>query len=92
MRAHRRLAALLAALPLALGGCEGGIADRPDPSAGNIIDDAELADLLLTAGDPEESVEYFGKALEKEPDRADFRRGLALSLVHAKRYPEAARG
>ena len=91
MRAHGQLAALVAALPIVLGGCQGGVASKPDPLAGNIIDDAELADLLLTAGDPQESVEYFSKALEKEPDRADFRRGLALSLARAKRYPEAAR-
>ena len=92
MRRHGRLlsAALLAALP-ALLGCEGGMAERPEPLAGNIIDDAELGDLLLTTGDPEESVTYFENALAKEPDRADFRRGLALSLARAKRYPEAAR-
>jgi Tfp pilus assembly protein PilF len=84
-------AALLATLPAVLGGCEPGIAARESPLAGNIIDDAELADLLLTAGDPEESVAYFQNALAQQPERADFRRGLALSLVRAKRYPEAAR-
>jgi Flp pilus assembly protein TadD len=82
---------LVAASPLLLGGCEGGIAEKESPLAGNIIDDAELADLLLTAGDPEESVAYFENALAEAPGRADFRRGLALSLVRAKRYPEAAR-
>lgn len=87
----RRLTALLTAFPLLLGGCEGGIAARQSPLAGNIIDDAEIANLLLTAGDPEESVAYFREALAQAPDRADFRRGLALSLVRAKRYPEAAR-
>ncbi len=84
------LGPLLVAL-LMLGGCEGGIANKQDPLAGNIIDDAELADLLLAAGDPEESIGYFTTALAKEPDRADFRRGLAISLMRAKRYPEAAR-
>jgi tetratricopeptide (TPR) repeat protein len=92
MRRHGRLlSALLAALPLVLGGCEGGMADRESPLAGNIIDDAEIADLLLAAGDPEDSIAYFENALSQEPDRADFRRGLALSLARAKRYPEAAR-
>lgn len=94
MRRRRRLPPWLAqplAALLVLGACEGGIASRQDPLAGNIIDDGELADLLLTAGDPEESVGYFTKALANEPDRADFRRGLAISLVRAKRYPEAAR-
>jgi Flp pilus assembly protein TadD len=80
-----------AALLVLLAACEGGIADRPSPLAGNIIDDAELGQLLLTAGDPEEAVEYFRDALAASPDRADFRRGLAISLARAKRYPEAAR-
>lgn len=93
MRRHGRLlpAALVPALAILLGACEGGMADRPSPLAGNIIDDAELADLLLTAGDPEEAVAYFENALAQSPDRADFRRGLALSLARARRYPEAAR-
>ncbi len=93
MRRPTRLvqAALLAALPAVLGACEGGIADRQSPLAGNIIDEAELADLLLTTGDPEEAVAYFRNALAEAPERADFRRGLALSLVRANRYPEAAR-
>ena len=93
MRQRARLfaAACVAMLPPLLGGCEGGIAERESPLAGNIVDDAEIADLLLTTGDPEQSVSYFESALAREPDRADFRRGLALSLVRAKRYPEAAR-
>lgn len=93
MRRHGRLlaAALLGALPVLLGGCEGGIADKESPLAGNIVDDAEIADLLLTTGDPEEAVRHFEAALAQAPERADFRRGLALSLARAKRYPEAAR-
>ncbi len=58
---------------------------------GIALDDAELVDLLLTTGDPKEAVAYFRNALAQAPDRADFRRGLALSLARAKRYPEAAR-
>ena len=61
------------------------------PLNGNLIDDARIENLLLTAGDPEESVQYFQNALAQEPNRADFRRGLAISLGRAKRYPEAAR-
>jgi Flp pilus assembly protein TadD len=80
-----------AALLVLLGACEGGIAEREPPLAGNIIDDAEIGQLLLTAGDPEEAVEYFRTALAASPDRADFRRGLAISLARARRYPEAAR-
>ncbi|MEM6932875.1 MAG: tetratricopeptide repeat protein [Pseudomonadota bacterium] len=74
-----------------LGACTAPLKDRPDPAKQNVIDDAGLNDLLLTAGDPEYSVNYFQNSLAKEPERADFRRGLAISLARAKRYPEAAR-
>jgi Flp pilus assembly protein TadD len=75
---------------MALSACE-SVADKKDPLAKNVIDEANLTDLLLNAGDPEEAVSYFQNSLAAEPDRADFRRGLATSLSRAKRYPEAAR-
>lgn len=80
------------ALLIGLGACQSmtGL-ERKDYQPKNVIDEAKLEDLLLTAGDPNESVAYFQNALAKEPDRADFRRGLAVSLSRAKRYPEAAR-
>jgi Flp pilus assembly protein TadD len=71
-------------------GCQ-SIAEKKDPIPQSLIDAAEVGDLLLTAGDPEESVAYFQTALAQEPERADFRRGLAISLGRAKRYPESAR-
>ncbi len=75
-----------------LSGCDRvSLADRPDPLGSTIIDAAQIQDLLLTAGDPEESVAYFEAALAEEPERVDFRRGLALSLTRARRFPEAAR-
>ena len=82
------LAGLLAGLTLM--GCE-SIADKKDPIPKSVIDAANLNDLLLAAGDAEESVQYFQSALAQEPNRADFRRGLAVSLSRAKRYPESAR-
>lgn len=87
-----RAGPLLAGLMvLVLAGCEGGIASKQDPLGSNVIDAAQINDLLLTAGDPNESVAYFEAALAQEPQRADFRRGLAKSLSRAKRYPEAGR-
>ncbi|MEM9735447.1 MAG: tetratricopeptide repeat protein [Pseudomonadota bacterium] len=82
-------AALLVAMT-ALAACE-SVSEKEDPLGQNAIDDAGLNDLLLTAGDPESSVNYFQQALATEPERADLRRGLAISLNRAKRYPEAAR-
>lgn len=86
------LGSVVMVLPLALtlSGCE-SIAEKKDPIPKSVIDAGNLSDLLLAAGNPEESIQYFEAALAQEPDRADFRRGLAISLGRAKRYPEAAR-
>jgi len=78
-------------LLLVLGACTGPVSEKQDPLARNVIDDAGLGDLMLTAGDPAEAVTYFQAALAEEPDRVDFRRGLAVSLTRAGRLPEAAR-
>lgn len=75
------------ALLLALAGCT---SDRPDDVSGNIIDDAGIEDLLLSAGAPDDAVRYFERALDESPGRAEFRRGLALSLARAGRHDEAA--
>lgn len=75
---------------LALTACE-SVSEKKDPLAKNIIDEANLTGLMLTAGSPEEAVSFFQGALAEEPERADFRRGLAVSLARAKRYPEASR-
>ena len=79
-----------AALCGLLGACQ-SIADKKDPIPRSVVDAANLSELLLTAGNPEESIAYFQRALAEEPNRADFRRGLAISMSRAKRYPEAAR-
>jgi Flp pilus assembly protein TadD len=75
---------------MGLSACE-SVGDKEDPLAGNIIDEANLNELMLTSSDPSDAVEYFEQSLAREPDRADFRRGLAISLTRDKRYNEAAR-
>lgn len=80
------LAALLAA-----AGCTESVTNKPDPLAENVIDEAGLGELLLNSGDPGEAVRYFEGALEVEPGRSDYRRGLAVSLTRAGRLPEAGR-
>ena len=82
--------AVVAMVSVTMAGCE-GIHTKQDPLAKNVVDEANLTDLLLTAGDPEEAISFFQQALAEEPDRVDYRRGLAISLTRAKRYPEAAR-
>lgn len=55
----------------------------------NALDDADLSDIMLTSADPNEGVNYFKRSLSESPDRIDFQRGLAISLVRAKRPTEA---
>jgi Flp pilus assembly protein TadD len=56
----------------------------------NLVDDNNLADIMLTVADPDEAVTYFLGAVEKYPDRIDLRRGLAQSLTRAQKPTEAA--
>lgn len=76
---------------LVLAGCAESVNRRPDPLGQNVIDDAGLSNLLLQAGDADQAVNYFATASAQEPERADLRRGLAISLNRAGRYPEAGR-
>ncbi|MEJ2036017.1 MAG: tetratricopeptide repeat protein, partial [Maritimibacter sp.] len=57
----------------------------------NVIDESNLNDVMLNAGDPNEAVNYFQSALLQSPDRIDLQRGLAKSLVRAKKSEQAAR-
>lgn len=54
----------------------------------NVIDESDLNDVMLSAGDPNEAVAYFQRANAQSPDRIDLQRGLAKSLVRAKRNTE----
>jgi Flp pilus assembly protein TadD len=56
----------------------------------NVIDETNLNDIMLTVADPNEAVDYFRRASKDNPERLDLRRGLAISLVRAKRGAEAA--
>lgn len=55
----------------------------------NVVDETNLNDVMLTVADPNEAVSYFARALKASPGRIDLQRGLAASLVRAKRNPEA---
>jgi Flp pilus assembly protein TadD len=44
---------------------------------------------MLTVGDPNEAVAYFTKTAAENPDRIDLKRGLAKSLIRAKKPAEA---
>ncbi len=55
----------------------------------NVVDESNLNDVMLTVADPNEAVNYFRSASTDAPDRIDLQRGLAKSLVRARRNPEA---
>lgn len=90
---HMTYLSLAAAGVLALAGCEKEIdvAEMERKFQGvNVIDESNLNEVMLTAADPNEAVSYFQRASAQNPERIDLLRGLASSLIRAKRNSEAA--
>ena len=56
----------------------------------NVIDESNLNDVMLTVADPNEAVAHFNRVIKQNPKRIEAHRGLATSLVRAKRSTEAA--
>lgn len=54
----------------------------------NAIDGANLSDVMLTVADPNEAVTFFQRSAKQDPTRIDHQRGLASSLIRAKRITE----
>ena len=81
------------AIPLValVAGCEtvqGNQVERALSSV-NVVDETNLNEVMLTVADPNEAVSYFRRSVGEEPNRIDFQRGLAQSLIRAKRPAEA---
>jgi len=55
----------------------------------NVVDETNLNDVMLTVGDPDEAVRYFTNANANDPGRIDLQRGLAKSLIRARRATDA---
>lgn len=55
----------------------------------NVVDESNLNDVMLTVADPNEAVDYFTRSSKAKPERIELQRGLAKSLVRAKRHAEA---
>ena len=74
-----------------LAGCEQGFdteaVDREFQGV-NVIDGTNLNEVMLTVADPNEGVSYFQRAAKADPGRIDLMRGLAVSLIRAKRHTE----
>lgn len=56
----------------------------------NVIDENGLNDVMLNVADPNEAVTYFARTAKEQPDKIEFQRGLAKSLIRAKRNTEGA--
>jgi len=54
----------------------------------NVVDETNLSDVMLTVADPNEAVTYFARSIKQDPTRIDHQRGLASSLIRAKRVTE----
>ncbi len=54
----------------------------------NALDGNDLSDVMLTVADPNEAVIYFQRVTTEKPDNIAHQRGLAASLVRAKRATE----
>lgn len=54
----------------------------------NVIDESNLNDVMLTVADPNEAVAHFQRTVQNNPERIDLQRGLAHSLIRAKRTTE----
>lgn len=88
---HPFIVTLCVAGAVVLSGCERGIdteaVDREFQGV-NVIDGTNLNEVMLSVSDPNEAVAYFQRASSAEPDRIDLARGLAVSLIRAKRHTE----
>lgn len=56
----------------------------------NVIDESNLNDVMLTVADPNEAVKHFARIIKSDPKRIEAHRGLASSLIRAKRNTEGA--
>lgn len=88
---HPLLTTLCVTGMVALSACGQSSGDEVDRALQdiNVVDETNLNDVMLSAADPNEAVSYFQRAASQKPDRIDLLRGLAVSLVRAKRNTEA---
>jgi len=85
------LATLCLGSTLALSACQKAAEAEVDRAVQDVIsgDESSMNDIMLTVADPDEAVVYFKRVAAEQPDRIDFQRGLAKSLIRARRQTEA---
>jgi Flp pilus assembly protein TadD len=90
---HTILVSLCLGSAVALSACEQMTDEEVERAVAgvNVIDESNLNDIMLTVGDPNEAVAYFARSVAQYPDRTDLKRGLAKSLVRARKPGEAVK-
>ncbi|MGR3659958.1 MAG: tetratricopeptide repeat protein [Paracoccaceae bacterium] len=89
---HPIIATLCVTSALALTACDKNAKDAEVErtlESINVIDESNLNDIMLSAADPKEAVNYFRRTVAENPDRIDVKRGLGKSLTRAKMKTEA---
>ena len=88
---HSILFSLGLSASLALSACGDTASNKVDRAFRdvNVVDESNMNDIMLTVADPNEAVTYFQRTLGEHPERIDLMRGLARSLIRAKRATEA---
>ncbi|MEL6571988.1 MAG: tetratricopeptide repeat protein [Pseudomonadota bacterium] len=82
------LLSVFAAATLGLAACsEDAQVDRALQDISG-VEDSSFSEVFLDVGEPEEAIGYFTRALTTDPDRIDLQRGLAKSLIRAKKMQE----
>lgn len=68
-----------------VSGCENSMQAQTARAIDSVaeIDQENMAEMMLAVSDPREAVQYFTQAVQANPDRIIFRRGLARSLMRA---------
>ncbi|MCR9145569.1 MAG: tetratricopeptide repeat protein [Rhodobacteraceae bacterium] len=88
---HPIFAGICVAGAFALSGCDQQGSEDVDRALSdiNVVDESNLNDVMLNVADPNEAVAYFQRTLGENPGRIDVQRGLAKSLIRARRHTEA---
>lgn len=76
---------------LALAGCQKAGDAEVERAVQDVIsgDESNLNDIMMTVADPNEAITYFRRNAQEQPQKIAFHRGLAKSLIRAKRNTEA---
>ncbi len=73
----------------ACGAAREGMDNSAELASIEAIDDATVADIMLNAGDAQQAIAFFRGKLADEPNRVDYKRGLAQSYIRARQYADA---